>query len=99
MPTSLPISPIAESHKPRCPIASLSVSAAKAALEASRHASAQMSHLAIRMVLLPPLDPPPRVLPIEIAQTPLEDLARLLARQRVGEFDHARHFIVGDTLF
>ena len=36
--------------------------------------------------------------PVRIAQAPLEDLAQLLARQRVGEFDHARHLVVGDAL-
>src|SRR5690242_13256272 len=40
-------------------------------------------------------DAPPRVLPVRVAQPPLEDLARLLARQRLGEFHHARHLVVG----
>ena len=44
------------------------------------------------------LDPPPRFLPVRVAQAPLEDLADFLARQRVGELDHARHLEVGDAL-
>src|SRR4029077_20814037 len=44
-------------------------------------------------------NPSPHAFPIGIAQAPLEDLAGLLARQRVGEFDHARHLVIGDALF
>ena len=43
-------------------------------------------------------NPPPRLFPVRIAQAALEDLARLLARQRVGKLDHARHLVVGDAL-
>src|SRR3984957_17691811 len=41
------------------------------------------------------LNPPPRPLPIGIAQAALENLAGILARQVFEDFDVFRHFIVG----
>src|SRR6185437_10629516 len=41
------------------------------------------------------LDPPPCPLPIGIAQAPLEDLAGILARQIVVDFDVFRHLVIG----
>ena len=42
-----------------------------------------------------PLNPAPRPLPIGIAQAALEDLAGILARQAVLDFDMFRHLVVG----
>src|SRR5206468_10164570 len=44
-----------------------------------------------------PLDAASRLLPVRLAQAPLEDLAALFARQLVVELDHARDLVVGDA--
>ena len=42
------------------------------------------------------LNPPPRALPIGIAQAALEDLAGILARQVGLDLDGLRHLVVGE---
>src|SRR6185503_14033677 len=44
------------------------------------------------------LDLSPSALPIRIAQLAFEDLARVLARQLVHEFDDLRHFVLGEVV-